>query len=131
MRTGEGSNPPQKIFFTPGYLSRFTALRAEFFSKTYSNLLQMNNLLKVSALFLAVGLTSCEKKTETTTTTTTPAAGTESTTTVKKDSMATTAPAATGTDATATGTGATTAPAAGTAAPAGATTAPAAPAPKM
>ncbi|TDN36622.1 hypothetical protein E4631_13630 [Hymenobacter sp. UV11] len=54
----------------------------------------MNNVLKVSALFLAVGLASCESKTATTeTTTTTPA--TESTMSTSTDSTSTmsTAPA--------------------------------------
>ena len=56
----------------------------------------MTNLLKVSAaaLFLAVGLTSCESKPATTETTTTTPATTESTTTMSTDSAAmTTAPA--------------------------------------
>jgi len=63
----------------------------------------MNNLLKVSAaaLFMAVGLTSCESKTATTETTTTTPAATESSSTMTTDSAATTtAPAdATGTGA--------------------------------
>ncbi|MFD1871171.1 hypothetical protein [Hymenobacter bucti] len=47
----------------------------------------MNNLLKVSAaaLFMAVGLTSCESKTATTETSTTTPATTESTTTTTTD----------------------------------------------
>ena len=55
----------------------------------------MSNLLKVSALFLAVGLASCESKTATTETTTTPA--TESTmSTTTTDSTSTMAPATDG-----------------------------------
>lgn len=55
----------------------------------------MNNVLKVSALFLAVGLASCESKTATTETTTTTPATTESTMSTKTDSSSTmsTAPA--------------------------------------
>lgn len=64
----------------------------------------MNNLLKVSAaaLFMAVGLTSCESKTATTETTTTTPATTESTTmTTDSTSSMSAAPAdaATGTGA--------------------------------
>ena len=58
----------------------------------------MSNLLKVSALFLAVGLASCESKTATTETTTTPA--TESTMSTTTDSTSTMAPAAGGAMAT-------------------------------
>ena len=55
----------------------------------------MSNLLKVSALFLAVGLASCESKTATTETTTMPA-GTESTMSTTTDSTTMMAPAADG-----------------------------------
>ena len=64
----------------------------------------MTNLLKVSAaaLFVAVGLASCESKTATTETTTTPAT-TEATTTATTDSTATTTAPADATAAPATG----------------------------
>ena len=54
----------------------------------------MNNVLKVSALFLAFGLASCESKTATTETTTMPSS-TESTMSTSMDSTSTmsTAPA--------------------------------------
>jgi hypothetical protein len=71
-------------------------LRADFSLSHFQIYLKMNNVLKVSAaaLFLAVGLTSCESKTATTETTTTTPATTESTTTMTTDSAAaTTAPA--------------------------------------
>jgi hypothetical protein len=82
-------------------------LRADFNYSPFQIYLKMNNLLKVSAaaLFMAVGLTSCESKTATTETTTTTPATTESTSTMSTDSSATsTAPAdgATGTGAPAT-----------------------------
>ena len=55
----------------------------------------MNNLLKVSALFLAVGLASCESKTSESTTTTPATTESTTTTTATADSSAatTTAPA--------------------------------------
>jgi hypothetical protein len=62
---------------------------------------KMNNLLKVSAaaLFLAVGLTSCESKTaeSTTETTTTPATESTTTTAATDSASTTTAPAEAGT----------------------------------
>ena len=80
-----------------GYLAATVALRADFCYSPFQIYLKMTNLLKVSAaaLFLAVGLTSCESKPAATETTTTPAT-TESTTTVSTDTAAaatTTAPA--------------------------------------
>ncbi len=54
----------------------------------------MSNLLKVSALFLAVGLASCESKTATTeTTTTTPATESNMSTSTDSSSTMSTAPA--------------------------------------
>lgn len=79
-----------------GYLAAAPALKAAFKAITLQIYPKMNNLLKVSALFLAVGLASCESKpatTETTTTeTTTPA--TESTTTTATTDTAAAATAA-------------------------------------
>ena len=80
-----------------GYLAATTGLRADFTLITLQIYLKMNNLLKVSAaaLFLTVGLTSCEKKTETNETTTTTPATESTTSTMSTDSSATsTAPAA-------------------------------------
>ena len=53
----------------------------------------MSNLLKVSALFLAVGLASCESKTATTETTTTPATESNMSTSTDSTSTMSTAPA--------------------------------------
>ena len=83
-----------------GYLAAATGLRADFLLITLQIYLKMNNLLKVSALFLAVGLASCESKTaESTTETTTTTPATESSSTMSTDSSATstTAPAEAGT----------------------------------
>jgi hypothetical protein len=95
------------IFFAAplGYLAAAGVLRADFKYSPIQIYLKMNNVLKVSAaaLFLAVGLTSCESKTATTETTTTTPATTESTTTATTDSAssmsAAPADAATGTGA--------------------------------
>jgi hypothetical protein len=71
-----------------GYLAAVGVLRADFNYSPFQIYLKMNNLLKVSAaaLFMAVGLTSCESKTATTETSTTTPATTESTTTTTTDS---------------------------------------------
>jgi PBP1b-binding outer membrane lipoprotein LpoB len=80
-----------------GYLAATVALRADFYYSPFQIYLKMTNLLKVSAaaLFLAVGLTSCESKPAATETTTTPAT-TESTAPMATDSAATTAAPADG-----------------------------------
>jgi hypothetical protein len=88
-----------------GYLAATVALRADFCYSPFQIYLKMTNLLKVSAaaMFLAVGLTSCESKTATSETTTTPATTESTTTTATTDSTATSTAPADATAAPATG----------------------------
>ena len=99
-----GCNPPKKYLIELGYFAQLAALRADFLLTTFQIYPKMNNLLKVSALLLAVGLASCESKTTTTDTTTTPGS------TMSTDSTST----STTTMAPATDSASTMAPAAGT-----------------